>query len=89
MENVFECALEEKPHVYERFDSAFGVVTGRCGKGAFLTLDNGELAFAYKFSSLLPGTKVLCSIQKPAQGELFTRVSVDSVLFYPPLMAAS
>ena len=73
---------------YERFDSAYGVVTDSCSSGCFLQLDNGETAFAYKFASLRPGTEVLCSIQKIAEGDRFARVSVDSVLSYPPLKAS-
>lgn len=64
---------------YERMDSCCGVVIRRCQKGVFLKLDNGEQAFAYRFGNLLVGTKVLCSVLKPAAGGLLTRVSIDSV----------
>ena len=74
---------------YERFDSCLGKVTGSCQAGAFLTLDNGEQAFAYKFASLRPGTEVLCSIQRLAQDTRLIRVSIDSVLYYPPMVTAS
>mgnify|MGYP004452948183 CR=1 FL=1 len=63
---------------YERFDGCRGTVTSKAGKGVFLELDNGEHAFAYKFN--LPSeTKVICTVLKPAEGELFTRVSIDAV----------
>ena len=77
-----------KPVTYERFDSCHGVVTGRCKTGAFLTLDNGETAFANKFASLYPGTRVLCSIQRLAEVDRFAGVSLDSVLSYAPRIPA-
>ena len=80
--------IDENIIIYERFDSAYGIVTGTCRTGAYLQLDNGEIAFAYKFASLRPGTKVLCSIQKLSDGNRYTRVSVDSVLSYPTLKAS-
>lgn len=76
--------LTDSTVIYERFDSAYGVVTDTCRSGAFLRLDNGETAFAYKFASLRPGAEVLCSIQKLADGDR----CVDSVLSYPPLKAS-
>lgn len=54
---------------YERFDGCYGEMTGSCKSGAYLTLDNGQEAFAYKFASLLPGTKVLCTVLKMPTGE--------------------
>lgn len=68
--------------VYERFDMCKAEVTGRSQKGIFLTLDNGEKAFAYKYGNLISGSKVLVSVLKLAEGNLLTRVSVDSVLEY-------
>lgn len=67
---------------YERFDACNAEITSRCQKGAFLLLDNGERAFAYRYANLRPGTKVLCTVLKPAHGNLLTRVSVDSVVEY-------
>ena len=64
---------------YERFDGCYGEVTGRCKAGAYLTLDNGQEAFAYKFASLLPGTKVLCTVLKMPTEEKRMLVSIDSV----------
>ena len=37
---------------YERFDGCYGEMTGSCKSGAYLTLGNGQEAFAYKFASL-------------------------------------
>lgn len=73
---------------YDRYDGCYGVVTGRCGKGAYLTLDNGQEAFAYRFASLLPGTKVLCTVLKLATEGKRMLVSIDSVRHYAtPAMA--
>lgn len=65
---------------YERFDGCYGTVIGRCLKGAYLELDNGEQAFAYKFANLFPGTRVLCTVLKQATEGRRMLVSIDSVL---------
>ena len=72
---------------YERFDCCYVEVTGRCLSGAYVSLDNGEEAFAYNFSNLLPGTKVLCSVQRMATGDRRMLVSIDSVGAYPSMAA--
>lgn len=64
---------------YERFDGCYGEVTSRCKAGAYLMLDNGQRAFAYRFASLLPGTKVLCTVLKMPTDEKRMLVSIDSV----------
>lgn len=63
---------------YERFDGCYGTVIGCCRSGAFLELDNGENAFAYKFGSLRPGTKVLCTVLRLADEARKMLVSIDS-----------
>lgn len=65
---------------YEVMDGCYGKVVDRCQKGAFIRLDNGEEAFAYKYAGLRPGTKVLCTVLKQARGTLRTLVDVDSVV---------
>lgn len=65
---------------YERFDGCYGTVICRCLKGAYLELDDGEQAFAYKFGNLFPGTKVLCTVLKQATEDRKMLVSIDSVL---------
>ncbi len=60
-------------------DVVYGVVTGGCGKGLYLTLENGTEAFA-NFGGLAPGSEVLCSVIKKANGNLSVLVSIDSVL---------
>lgn len=67
---------------YERFDGCYGTVIGCCRSGAFLKLDNGEEAFAYKFASLYPGTKVLCTVLRQADKARKMLVSIDSVVDY-------
>lgn len=73
----------ENQNMYEVFDGCYGTVVGRCQKGAFLTLDNGEDAFAYKFGNLCPGTKVLCTVLRLADEGRRKLVSIDSVAHYP------
>lgn len=72
---------------YERFDGCYGEMTGSCKSGAYLTLGNGQEAFAYKFASLLPGTKVLCTVLKMPTGEKRMLVSIDSVRGCSPMAA--
>lgn len=72
---------------YEWFDGCYGTVTGRCLKGAYLELDDGEQAFAYKFGNLFPGTKVLCTVLKQATEDRKMLVSIDSVLHPVPVGA--
>ena len=64
---------------YERFDGCYGEVTGYCKAGAYLTLDNRQKAFAYKFANLLLGIKVLCTVMKMPIHEKLMIVSIDSV----------
>lgn len=74
---------EKEVQGYDVLDGCYGTVVSRCQKGAYLTLDNGESAFAYKFGNLWPGTKVLCTVLKLATDDRLMRVSVDSVCYYP------
>lgn len=67
---------------YEKYDGCYGVVTSCCGKGAFLDLDNGEQAFAYKFTNLYKGTRVLCTVLRLATEGRRMLVSIDSVAEY-------
>lgn len=73
--------------VYERFDGCYGEVTGSCRVGAYLTLDNGQEAFAYRFANLPPGTEVLCTVLKMPTEEKRMLVSVDSVMARRPAAA--
>ena len=84
----FFCEME-KAVGYERLDGCYGTVTGSCRSGAFLTLDNGEDAFAYKLANLRPGSVVLCTVRRLADKERGIKmlVSIDSVVEYAPLAA--
>jgi len=67
---------------YEPFDGCYGTIIDRCRAGAYLQLDNGEEAFAYKFGNLFPGTKVLCTVLRlPTEGRKML-VSIDSIVQY-------
>lgn len=75
-------SLEEiEVQSYEVLDGCYGIVKNRCRKGAFLVLDNGEQAFAYKFGNLLPGTQVLCTVRRLANGDQHMLVTIDSVCY--------
>lgn len=79
--------MSEANNGYERFDGCYGTVIGRCFKGAFLELDDGEQAFAYKFANLFPGTKVLCTVLRQATEGRKMLVSIDSVFQTMPIGA--
>lgn len=74
---------EATTHGYEVWDGCYGIIENCCRKGAFLALDNGELAFAYKFSNLRPGTEVLCTVRRLAYGDQRMLVTIDSVCYHP------
>lgn len=67
---------------YDVLDCCYGVIENCCRKGAFLALDNGQPAFAYKFSNLQPGTEVLCTVRRLAHGDQRMLVTIDSVCYY-------
>lgn len=67
-------------NTYEAFDACYGTVTGRSNSGAYLQMDNGQEAFSYKFANLREGTKVLCTVLRPATERKRTLVSIDSTL---------
>ena len=67
-------------------DNVYGVVTGGCTRGLFLTLENGQKAFSF-FGGLRPGTEVLCTIVKKATDKLDTLVSIDSIIAEAELIA--
>lgn len=73
----------EENRGYEVYDGCYGTVKERNRRGAYLILDNGEEAFAWKFANLLPGTKVLCTVLKLAREGRQKLVSIDAVIHYP------
>lgn len=64
---------------HEVMEGCYGKVIGRCQKGTFLELDNGQEAFAYKFVSLFPGTEVLCTVLKQAVDNKKMLVSIGLI----------
>lgn len=83
MRNLFpETPIAEEN--YEPLDGCYGQVQGTCRSGAFLRLDNGQDAFAYKFASLYPGAIVLCTVRRPASESRRMLVTIDSVLEHVP-----
>ena len=71
------------PVDYERFDACYGKVVDCCRSGAYLVLDNGAKAFAYRFAHLFPGTQVLCTVLQPPTEKKRMLVSIDSVCYVP------
>lgn len=73
-------AIDPPAEDYEPLDGCYGEVEATCRSGAFLRLDNGQAAFAYKFANLYPGTQVLCTVRRLADGDRRMLVTIDSVL---------
>lgn len=73
---------DEKSFDYEVMDECYAVVSSRCGNGIFLTLDNGEKAYAHRFGNLIPGDEVICRVDKLPQADKGILVSVSSVRRY-------
>ena len=64
---------------YNVRDGVRAEVTGRCSKGLFLQLENGQEAFAY-FGGISLGAKVLCTVlKKPNREKGRALVAVDSI----------
>ena len=80
---MFVGMAEKEFQTYEVLEGCYVTVVSRCRNGAFLTLDNGEDAFAYSFGSLYPGTKVLCTVLRLATETKLKLVSIDAVTKYP------
>lgn len=74
---------ETETQGYDVLDGCYGIIENCCRKGAFLALDNGELAFAYRFGNLQPGTEVLCTVRRLAYGDQRMLVTIDSVCYRP------
>ena len=73
--------MEELYTGYDRNDACYGTVTGRNASGCYLILDNNENAFAFRFSNLAIGTKVICTVRRLAEGYKKMLVDIDSVCY--------
>lgn len=63
----------------ERFDSCYATVVGASQKGIFLSLENGEEAFAF-YNYLPKGTQVLVTKLRETRDHYLAKVSIDSVI---------
>ena len=73
---------ETEAQEYGVWEGCSGIIEFCIRKGAFLVLDNGELAFAYGFGNLRPGTKVICTVRRLADEYRRKLVTIDSVCYY-------
>ncbi len=64
---------------YERNESAYGIVTSRCRKGAFISLENDEVGFCPEAGNIPTGTKVIVTVRKTAMEEKRCILGLDSV----------
>lgn len=62
--------------------SPYGKAVNTCQKGAFLALDTGQEAFAYKFTNLYLWTSVLCMVRRLSDEQRRMLVAIDSVVDY-------
>ena len=65
---------------YEVFDTCWGEVIGKCNSGIYLGLDNKQYAFAYGYTGLAAGSKVLCSVKRKSYEDKCILVTIDSVI---------
>lgn len=83
MNELMEMEMEmDEMMEYTVGDECYATVGSRCGGNVFLTLDNGQKAFAYNFSSLTYGQQVICAITKPATGDHCMRAVITHVCDY-------
>jgi hypothetical protein len=64
---------------FESYNTYYGTVIGRSISGVYITLEDGRAAFAYNFTTLPFGTRVLCSVK--SQGERNLCVKIESSAF--------
>ena len=76
-----EHSADETYTGFEALEGCYGTVTGRNRSGAYLMLDNGQAAFAYKFANLFPGTRVLCTFLRKPTDLKSALVSIDHVCY--------
>ena len=72
---------------YQVLDGCYSTVVGVNRKGAYLTLDNGEDAYAFRFANLRCGTEVLCTVRRMATEDRRKLVTIDSVRRYPAFIS--
>lgn len=63
----------------QKYDSAYGVVTSHSSKGAYVELENGELALCYTAGNVPNNSRIICSVRKPATDERCCIVNLESV----------
>ncbi len=63
----------------QKFDSAYGVVTSHNSKGAYVELDNGEVAFCFSAGNVPINRRIICSVRRPATDERHCLVKLESV----------
>ena len=76
MTGLFEDGYTDE---YTKGDCCYAVITSRNSKGSYLELDNGQEAFAYGIGNLRTGTKILCTITRPALGGKRACARLDSI----------
>lgn len=74
--------MQKNNAVYRVWDTCTGTVEGKSRDGVYLTLDNGEEAFAFRYTGLKIGDKVFCSVKHPARDGRKMLVTIDSTLQY-------
>lgn len=86
MNELLEMEMDEVME-YGVGDECYATVSSRCGGNVFLTLDNGQKAFAYNFGSLAYGQQVICAITRAAAGSNCMRAVITHVCGYDMLAA--
>ena len=64
---------------YTKGDCCYAIVTSRDRIGSYLDLDNGQKAFARGVGNLPSGTKIICTITRPAFPGKRAAARLDSI----------
>ncbi len=64
---------------YERNESAYGIVSSRSRRGAFISLENEEVGFCPEAGNIPTGTKVIVTVRRPAMEGKRCILGLDSV----------
>lgn len=72
--------MNENKNGYQIMDTCKATVDGKDSRGIYLTLDDGESAFALSYLTLKRGDTVLCSVKRPKGNKRHAFVTIDSTM---------
>ena len=64
---------------YEKGDAAYGIVSSHDRRGAYIELDNGQMAYSFNAGNVRNNTRVICTVTKSAWDGHYCIAKLDSV----------